>query len=263
MELSAILEQIKQKKTDLEYEVDTSSPTYRMAMGNKVRAKEDIQGLEALYAEEIKKRLILILVTGKGADKFASMAEQDYDMIPVDASDLVNSVVNKIQVKEYVGKNFSPSAFETVSIAIRMTLGERGILSDSELVYDSNVHGVFIQDKHQFLSLVETSLLKDFSPQLFALDIIRESAKKGLQEGFDGEVFPVVAKVENEDLALLISKEIKSVVVSTEGKQGKGVFHLEKVNKGTVAEVMSLIKNNSKEVKISDANIKREQNENQ
>jgi hypothetical protein len=247
--LKNIIETIRQKQQDLATEVDLDSPTYRMVMGNKIRAEEDIQGLKLDYRDLLMKKMIVALSTGSSVDELASVSSDKYGMAVLDAEKIISDTMKKIQVKEFIQKDFTPSTFKTLRDNLNETLREKKLDSDLDLVYNSHKHNVFVESEQHLYNILLETVESDMSSLVFIEDILNQATEVAIEEGFDGTgVFPVFVICKNENLAKNINNNLESTLISAgdSSLNGKGVVKIEKMTDTNIEKAMLKLKSQTK-----------------
>ena len=146
--LKQIVNEIKEKQAQLDLEIDTELPTYRMHMGNKVRAREDIATLRGQYREELLPRVLAVVATGdERLSDFVKVAKEEYGMADVDSMVLVRSAISTEAVDVFLDKDLSPSTFRVMSTALAEEIRESGISVMDSLEYRSDLNGIFLRNR--------------------------------------------------------------------------------------------------------------------
>lgn len=249
--LKQILDQIKEKQEQLDVEIDYESPTYRMHMGNKVRAREDITALRGLYREELLPRVLAVVATGdERLSDFVKIAKEEYGMSEIDSMVLVRSAIDTEAVDVFLDKDFSPSTFRVMSTALAEEIRESGISVMDSLEYRSDLNGIFLRNREDLEANLLASLEATFGTKLIATHLMEKVVSQAIEEEFDGPIYPVVITTPDQGLAgrlhdMLSGSVLLSVGVHLPIKSDKKIV-LDNLDAEQVKEAMNTLKDTKK-----------------
>lgn len=249
MSLKNILEELKAKELDRVAEPDPESPTYRMVLGNKIRAQEDIAQLRALYQENLRERMLMVIATGSMKDELAKMASEEYGMTILSAEALANETLSKVIVKEYVKRDFSPTTFRVLRDALSQTMVENRLDNSLDLLYNSSTHSVHVENETDLRDVLIQTILNDLTAVPFVMKTLGDAANQAMKDDFDGHVYPVLVLADNEILANEIFRSVESqhVVVGEGSKTSQQSYNMAKVDEESVKKFMNKLKSQAKQ----------------
>ena len=113
--LSELVKNIEKKKTLAAREPGFDPITRRIRLGKINRAKEDLSELLFEYKVLLRSRAAFILLTGSNADKFNSVATEDFGCFSVNADDFYKDITARVNQRMYTNYTTSPNLFDQVS----------------------------------------------------------------------------------------------------------------------------------------------------
>ena len=84
-ELELLVEEIEKKNLVAEAKPEQTSITYRVKLGKMKRAQEDLKDLYLDYRTMIQNRAAFIVVTGSSAERFTSLAIDEFGCFAANA----------------------------------------------------------------------------------------------------------------------------------------------------------------------------------
>lgn len=255
--LKEILKKIKEQEDILETEVDRESPTFRMLIGNKVKAPDEIKNLKEQYKEELKKRILAAVAYGPESASLAEEAKSTYEMIITNSDAIVRNAMVGSSLGYYLNKSFGPDTFGIVMQAVERDLENTDIPMPTDVRYSSSLYDGFLTTEEDLYTFGLLAVENVFGMQAVVHGLLEDIAKKALTEGFVGDILPVMVMSHNETDARKLSAVIRDSVIMQAGGDDspEGVVLVTK-DAESIEAAMEALKN-KKSANVSTKNNKR------
>lgn len=208
-ELESLLEVIKLKKEIADQPIEENLVNYRVKLGKKKKAQEDLKELFLDYRDSVRKRAAYIVVVGANSQKFAEVSEKDFGCFKYHADDFYKEITAKLNKHVYLNKTASPNMFDIIGGHFEEKALELGIIGYPPLLFESKYKKV-LKSSDDMVNLVKRAFNEKVGVEVVALDATNKVSKLAMDQEYSGTVVPVIMHTEDESLALSIAEGLKS-----------------------------------------------------
>lgn len=249
--LETVVKEIKKLKQVAEMNPGTDVHKRRHNKGKISQAKEKLKEKFMEYRKSVRENAIFILAVGSDSQKFAEIAQNEYQCFAVNTEDFYTDILDKVPEKLYMNKTSSRNMFEHISARFEDRAHEMDVISYQPIVFEAKYKKV-IKSKEEALRLVKRAINEKVGGEIAAIDAVEKVSREAVNRDYFGKVVPIVMYTEDEELAQSLMQDIpkvnRKVFVVSAGKklqsdlQGKAVSAISKVSKEKVEETLIDIK---------------------
>ena len=213
--------------------------TRRMRLGNITQAKEKLQGLKLEYRKQIMANAIFIVVTGKDAKKFASVAEKSCGCFSVNAEDFYKDLLVGVPSELFLNKTASGNLLEFISNNLEEKARSLDVVSYPGIAMESKYKKV-LKDEKDLLALTKLVVNEKVGSEMVGIDAAARISAKLLKSKNSGKKVPIVIQASDsaivEDLAKGLKRSLtrKTFIISTGAEVEEKIAN---ISFDTVAEV--------------------------
>lgn len=251
MDLKAALAEIK--KVRLKKSVDltkVSQETITAQKGRKRAAELRLPYLERDYKVALAKHLAVFLVTGSDASKFEEFSK-DITKAPVlDAEGLYKELLKRMPAEASSGK-LAPKVIVDIMQRHLLDIAHELEIASFPLPYYKHSRGFAVNGAQDLYRFMRRVLLETAGAEMAAAYILKQAAQQALEAEFDGDLYPLIVRLDDESVADKIVDGFKEVLGNVnlltagkiEGKIDTRVFHSVKdVTKESVLDTLKEVK---------------------
>lgn len=204
MEFKDLLKAVKTAKAASLVDAGTDPRTRNAKLGLARRAQEDLLGLFNDYKNEVRRRIVFILPTGPGAEKFAEIGQKEFGCFSIDAEGPYKDSIKNINPVLFTNSPFNPALLETAVNYFQDVADEIGLISYPMVIY-KNIYARTLKNQQELLDIVKEAFNNDIGSEMVGYYAIQKAAAQGIEEGFAGKIMPVI--LTTNDLKLIESLE--------------------------------------------------------
>lgn len=220
-----IVKEIKHNKGIAEMVIgeDSDPRTLTTKIGQKKRAKQNIEDLFLEYRDHVRQNAVFILTEGKNADSFIELAEKDFGCFSVNARELYEKISDEIHSRHYNGVSTAPNLFDMIMSVFNNYCDQIGIVGYPFLTFGSK-YSRRLNNKDDLINLIKESFHDLVGSQIIGLYAVDVVAKKAIEEGYGGTTIPIILHTGDKDLTDRLKTALLEVnknvfVVNTSKKQ--------------------------------------------
>ena len=253
--LEELVEIINKKEILANQEVTENSATYRVRLGKKKRAEEDLKEHFNEYKDIIKDRSAFILVTGDKSVEFSNIAKESFGCFTLEADGFYKDMANNVSPTLYTNYTASPHIFNILESGFAERAIELGISSHPRITFKSK-YKKLLKNREDMVELSKRAFNDCIGAELVGLDSLDKVAKQALseEEKYAGKVVPIILHTEDEglveELLLSLPRMFRNVFVIDAGKVGSedikkiSIGNLKSVTEDSVGKVLTKIRKN-------------------
>lgn len=264
MNLTEILNKINEARPNAEMDLNMVDPnTYRARVGLKQAAIQNLKYLKVDYRNEVMKTVAFIVVTGSNRESFTQLATADtFGCLSADPdqffADLTSRINPTLFGREGLRQLFNIAGNILEDKAIELDLGSYNMLQFSEK-YNRG-----IKTADEFKLLIKEAINDQIGSEIVGINAVHSVVDNAISKGYSGAVTPILLTTDDEKFALDLTTNLKrrqladgtyrgltkNVFLVVAGKSSKtlpaveGLVSVKKVSEETVAESLSIIRNN-------------------
>lgn len=197
----------------------------------KMTAVAAIDGLRKSYGDQLRKASFGIAVTGPGTEEFVKIAQEEADVIVVDALGMYRRIADRVAQALGATRDFGVSHYSAVIAELRQIAAELDVFSMPSPKW---TEAVSIGDEQGLLNHIRSMVDSSVGLDLGALYISRQITEKGLAAGSSKATVPVLLTgldtASAEALLPKVFHEGRSTLVTTTSDVNKE-FVLDAFNK--------------------------------
>lgn len=248
MSLQKLVEEVKKQKAYANDDLSNATPQTRIPReGRKRAAQMRLEELFFQYRNEIRSRILAILVTGDGADEFGAIAKNSDAKLDSIEGDLLYSSLSEELDERLLGASGSASVvLDVASRYLEDVALEIGVKEYNQLIYKSKYQSV-VKNREDAKKLIREAVLEQIGAEMNALTVLSVAANIAYNENFDGKLFPIMVKARNEENLqelrnALSSMGSKAIVISTGSSKVEDSIKVKEVDEESVLEALKKVK---------------------
>lgn len=213
MELQNLLKEIMEQKVAASVQINGASPTAGMQAANRRLAKMRLEDLFLQAQKELLKSSVVMVVTGKDAEKVMEVSEKDFDVYAYEYNKLITDFANEIPETSYSMRALGPSTVGLLSALIEAKAIDMGVVEYQPLVWQNSMAGSVNKSKEDFINSVDSLFENTIGYDIPILDIINQTTSKIIQDEFVGNSVPIMILCKDEQKAEKIFNTSKSLTL--------------------------------------------------
>lgn len=248
MKFEELVEEIKKQRKFAEDTLSDVTPaTARPRSERKKAAKLKLEDLFFKYRQEVRNRILPILVIGEEAQEFAKIAkESKANTGSFRADALYEAITSAIDSKRLARGENAAYIVETATAVLAELAIEAGIASYKMPVYLSKYQEK-INSRQKAKMLITRLLNEQVGSEINLFYILDKAARLAYEEGFSGSLYPILLTAENEEVVPELKKsftilKLPSIVVSVGKTKIEDSINVKKVDEESVLETLKKLK---------------------
>jgi hypothetical protein len=239
LSLKELGKEIKKQQAVADSDPGQDIHTRRHRLGNIAQAKERLEGLRLEYRKQILANAIFIVVTGKEAKKFASIAEKSCGCFSVNSDDFYKDLIENVPAALFEGKTSSGNLLEFISNNLEEKARSLDIVSYPGITMESKYKKV-LKDEKDLLALTKAVINEKVGSELVGIDAAQRITAKLLKSKNAGKKVPIVLQTNDSSIVEELAKGLKrsltrkTFIISTGDELEEKVLN---ISFDTVAEV--------------------------
>jgi len=208
LSLKELGKEIKKQQEIADSDPGSEPNTRRMRLGNIAQAKEKLQGLRLEFRKNILANAIFVVVTGKDAKKFSTVAEKSCGCFAVNAEDFYTDLIKGVPEALYVNKTSSGNLLEFISSNLEDKARSLDVVSYPGISMESKYKKV-LKDEKDLLALTKIVINEKVGSEMVGIDAADRITAKVLKSKGSGKKIPIVIVVNDSSMVEEIAKGLK------------------------------------------------------
>lgn len=212
MELKEVLAEIKKAK--LKKNIDLSNvgvETRAAQQGRKRSAELRLPYLERDYKIAMANHLAVFLVVGPDAGKFSELASEITKEKYLDAEGLYKEILSRMPKEAATGK-MAPKVIVDIMSRHLLDLAVELEIASLPLPRYQHSKGFTVKNTQDLYRLIKRVIVQSDGAALSAAKVLKEAAARALENEFDGDLYPVIVRLDDENIADEMVEGFKYVI---------------------------------------------------
>ena len=197
--------EINKLKAEEEIPMDADPRTLTTRIGQKKRAKQNLEDLFLEYRKHVGLNSVFILTKGKQSESFRKIAGEEIDP------------------RNYTNVTAGPGLFDMFMSIFNDVCDQIGIVGYPAILFESKYQRK-LEGREDLVKLIKEAFNDKVGSEIVGLYAVDLVAKKAIKEGYSGTTIPVILHTEDKGLTDELEKSLKSLtnnvfLVSTTKKQ--------------------------------------------
>ena len=250
MNIKEITEEVKKLKQLAEIDVEPG-PTASYKMGEKMRAKRELEQTFIFFRKELAKHSVFILLSGKNSSAISEICEKEFDTYSYYAKQMFAEMAETMDNDTYVGRSFGSSHLESIGSLTHIVATNLDVVEYPPILWKDGMSRA-MSNREDIQSAIQSIHENQVGLEFTGYYFIDKSAKRALNDEFQGTTLPIVLHSDDETFMAKLAKDLSRLtpnvyLVGTEvDNSSQYRYTIDKANKKSVQE---LLKNIKKEVK--------------
>jgi hypothetical protein len=212
MELNEVLAEIKKAKLKKAMDLSKIGVETRAAQqGRKRSAELRLPYLERDYKIALAKHLAVFLVVGDGASKFAELASEITKEESLDAEGLYKEILSRMP-KEAASGKMAPKVIVDIMTRHLLDLASELEIASMPLPRYQHSKGFSVKNTQDLFRLIKRVLSQNGGAAMSAAKVLKEAAEQALKNEFDGDLYPVIVRLDDTSLADDMVEGFKEII---------------------------------------------------
>jgi hypothetical protein len=252
MSLGDILEKINAVKETAEFDLDTVSARARVYKKGQVEsAKAKLETLYIEYKNEILKRAVFIMVTGELSEKFAGIAEEEWNCFSVDGKIFYKDIVDQLNPDLYQNKNVNAPIFDVVNNVLETKMKHLDVTSYTPIYFNAK-YSRGIKTKQEMVEVVKEAVNDNCGGEVIAVDALERVAQKAVNANYSKGLVPILIHSRDENFIVdicdsirIINPRVIRIAAGTTENDINALTELKEVNAEQVGKALKKIAENA------------------
>ena len=244
MSLASLVEEIKQNKEFAEENITGGNPlTANSRLGRQNAAKARLQDLFIVYKNELRGKILSVLVTGPEADNFTKTAADVGHMYVASADNLYEDLAKRIDPVYYSGRESPAALVEVLSRHWFDKMGELDLRGELDIQYKTK-YARKVSSFEELVPFVKEVMESEVGIDAIAYDVLDQITHSTFKNLFSGNLVPCVVQLKNGASKNEVAESLKKiglVYTVTAGEGTPSEFNLDQINNKNVLGILKQI----------------------